>query len=112
MSPPGCGGTLPLETVGIAEEEAEGDTEVGHESVGGPAFEETGTYGVERRWRRRLKADVVEAPPAEHWRLSVGLGVADDLEDIEHGGRTNFNEGEPHASSTVSWNTGASNTSR
>ena len=51
----------------------------------------------ERRRRPRLKAEVVEAPPAEHWRLSVGLGVADDLEDIEHGGRANLNEGEPHA---------------
>jgi hypothetical protein len=89
---------FPLETVGIAEEEAQSDTEVGHESVCGPAFKEAGTDSVERLRRRRLKANVVEAPPAKHRRLMVGLSVPDDLEEIEHGRRTNLHKGEPQVS--------------
>jgi hypothetical protein len=39
---------------------------------------------------------VVDATPAEHWRLSVGLGVTNDFEDVEHRGRPDLDEGEPH----------------
>ena len=74
---------LALEPVRVDEEHRQDRTEVGDEIIGGAAGHEAAPDLFERLERGCLKSHVVEAPSTEHGRLTVGLVVAFDLEDVQ-----------------------------
>src|SRR5438270_2614689 len=84
---------LGFEPVGVAEEQAEDGAEVGDEPVGGALGDEAVANGVERVERRRLQAEVVDAPPAEERRLPLVLGVGIDLEQVDLAAEADVDDG-------------------
>src|SRR5207302_3871738 len=86
-----------FQAVGIAKEQAEDRAEVGDELVACPPLDQPSAYFFEGIDRARLEPEVVDASALEHRYLSIRLGVAVDLEDIELGGVSDADEGEPDA---------------
>src|SRR5688572_25091187 len=74
---------LALEPVRVDEEHRQDGPEVGDEVIGGAAGHEAAPDLFERVDRGGLKSHVVEAPSTEHGRLTAGLVVALDLEDVQ-----------------------------
>ena len=85
---------LTFEAVGIAEEQREVRAEVGDEVVGRASCHQPAPDLLEGLEVLRPQADVVDAPPTEHRHLTLGLGVALDLEHVEHGAVADVDEGE------------------
>jgi hypothetical protein len=86
---------LGFEAVGVTEEEAEDGTEVRNESVRRARGHESVARGLERGEVVGLERDVVDATPAHHGCLSVGFGVALDLEQVDLGMGPDLDEGQP-----------------
>ncbi len=76
---------LALEAVGVTEEHGVRLAEVGDEVVGCTPLHQATPDLLERRHVLRPQADVVDPATAEHRHLAGGLGVALDVEDVEHG---------------------------
>ena len=93
---------LALEPVGIDEEEADGDAEIGDEAVGAAPLDQPPADLVERLLRLRLQPDVVDRTPAEHRRVPRGLGVVGELEHVELRVGADGDEREPALSAVVS----------
>ena len=87
---------LALEAVGVAEEDAQDLSEVGHEVVRRAAGHEPITNRLERLDRIRLQREVIDAATAEHRHLAIGFGVADHLEHVELGARPDMDDRHPH----------------
>src|SRR4051812_25265895 len=74
---------LTLEAVRVTEENAQDRPEVGHEVVGRAALHQPAPSFFECLERSGLDGEVVDAATTEHRCLSLCLGVALDLEDVE-----------------------------
>jgi hypothetical protein len=90
---------LTLESVGISKEQTEHWPEVRHEVVRGSSDHEPVANCLERIDRSCLKRKVVEATPTKHRSLTICLGVAFDLEDVELGPFTDLDDGKSRTAS-------------
>jgi hypothetical protein len=88
---------LGFEAVGVAEEEAQDVSEVGHEAVGRPALNEPCADRVERLDRGSFERKMIEATPTEHGHLALVLGVPGQLEDVQLGSRADPDDGQQEA---------------
>src|SRR5262249_55830873 len=76
---------LALQSVGVAEEQAERRTEVVDGAVAGAGIDKSLTDDLERFAGCRLQTEVVDAAAAPHRCLALGFRVAFDGENVELG---------------------------